>query len=379
MKKFGLVAVLLIAMLNILGAQEKYELTEVDIFSLEKPPLGSEVSVLGVSLGDSMDAVVKMFNKKEKDAKKYKMGFSFDVEDSMRIHFTPAKVVESMTVNPGLVSRLKGKTGEFFSTQSVARMMALLEGFGKPDYVAHKEIATVVMHQVYYLDGFSFQFVSGEMAMSIASKEHILLEAKMFEAEKVEKTEETVVAKDASRPPISTVGFRKALWGMSKEQVQGGESSKLEGEQKLSGEMLGLEVLMYGSSLAGLDCLIVYYFADNMLTKGRYIIREQHSNKTQFVHDYNNVKRQLTQKYGTPTADETLWLDDLYQDDPDDYGLAVSIGHLRYWVEWKPIETFIQAVLSGDNYDISFWIEYVAEGFKEFEAKIRKKAQEDIW
>ena len=65
MKKFGLVAILLIAMLNILGAQEKYELTEVDIFGLERPLLGIEVIVLRISLGDSMDAVLKKLNKKE--------------------------------------------------------------------------------------------------------------------------------------------------------------------------------------------------------------------------------------------------------------------------------------------------------------------------
>jgi len=379
MKKLCLLAIFLVACINILGAQEKYELTEVDIFSLEKPPLGSEVSVLGVSLGDSMDAVLKMFNKKEKDAKKYKMGFYVDVEDSMRIHFTPAKVVESMTVNPGLVSRLKGKTGEFFSTPSVARMMALLEGFGKPDYVAHNEIATVVMHQVYYLDGFSFQFVSGEMAMSIASKERILLGAKMFEAEKVEKTEETVVAKNASRPPISTVGFRETLWGMTRDQVREVEASEFIKEEKGAGDLKGLEVLYYKSNVGSLDARIIYYFAENLLTRARYLIMEEHTNKNLYIDDFKSIKSQITQKYGTQSRDDEIWSNDLYKDDQSEYGTAISVGHLMYVAEWYPPETTIQMLLRGDNYRISFWIEYTGDDFMEFEKRTRKKAQKEIW
>lgn len=378
MKKFGLVAILVIAMLNIFGAQEKYELTEVDIFSLGRPVLGIEVSVLGISLGDSMEAVLKKLNKKKKDLEKYKMGYYIDVEDSMRIHFSlGTKLVTEVTVWAGLASKLKGKTVKYFDLSSSETMKSFVEAsFGKPDYVYHKAIAHLVLHYTYYLDGFSFAFDAGEMKLAILDKDRLLSKVKLFGAQKVEEAEEGV---EVSIPKISTTGFRKVLWGMSPKQAKEIETAEFVKEEKGGGAIKGLNLLVYKDNIVGLDCFIAYYFAEDKLTRGRYIVLEEHSNKNLYISDFKDIKNQLTKKYGKPKNDEAIWLDDLYKDDPSDYGLAISLGDLRYLAEWDSPETEIQLVLHGDNYKISFWVEYKGKAFKGLEKKVIEKAKKDIW
>jgi len=378
MKKFGLVAILLIAMLNILGAQEKYELTEVDIFSLERPFLGIEVSVLGISLGDSMDAVLKKLNKKKKDLEKYKMGYYIDFEDSMRIHFSlDTKLVIEVTVKAGFASNLKGKTVEYFDLSSLERMKSFVEeSFGKPDYVYHKAVAGLVIHDTFYLDGFSFWFAPGEMKLAISDKDRLLSMVEIFGAKRVEKAEGTI---EVSRPKISTTGFRKVLWGMSAEQAKEIETAEFVKKEKGGGDFKGLDILIYTTNISGLDCTVVYYFADNMLTRARYLITEEHTNKNLYIEDFLKIKNQLVEKYGSPDKDDTIWSDDLYKDDPSEHGMALSVGHLMYVAEWYLPETIIQLLLKGDNYSVTLWVEYVGADFREFEKMVRKKAQEDIW
>ena len=106
---------------------------------------------------------------------------------------------------------------------------------------------------------------------------------------------------------------------------------------------------------------------------------EKHSNKTLYISDFKDINNQLSKKYGKPKKDEIIWLDDLYKDDPSDYGLAISIGHVRYLAEWDLSESEIQSVLQGDNYEINFWVEYKGKAFKELEEKVIEKAKKDIW
>jgi hypothetical protein len=52
---------------------------------------------------------------------------------------------------------------------------------------------------------------------------------------------------------------------------------------------------------------------------------------------------------------------------------------LSYMVEWDLQDTEIECVLFGDNYKISFWIEYVGKAFKELEKKAIEEAKKNIW
>lgn len=362
--------------LSLLIWAQPYEITEVDIFSLGKLPSGIEVSVQGVSIGDSMEMVLKKFKKKQKHVKtRGAGGFMLDVvEEAFRVFFTDNHVVSHMVLWVDFKGNLKGKTAEYFDLLSDGRMKSFLEGyFGKPDYV-YQSTSGFEMYNMYYLNGFVFmRFLSNPQIM-IGTEESVLSDVERWGAKKVGEAE-----KEIPRPKMSTVGFRETLWGMSKEQVKKVETSWFIKEEKGGGDFKGLDVLYYKTEVGSLEAVIICYFAENLLTRARYQITEEHASSNLYIDDFKNIKSQLTQKYGAPARDDAIWSNDLYKDEPSEYGMAVSVGHLMYVAEWYLPETSIQLLLRGDNYKITLSVEYTGDNFGEFEKKVRERAKKDIW
>lgn len=188
--------------------------------------------------------------------------------------------------------------------------------------------------------------------------------------EKNTKTEKSIVLKS---------GFREASWGMTQEQVKKLETSEF--FQKQYSKSTGLNILAYKGQAGELECLIAYYFAENQLVEGRYLFIEKHSNDNLYIDDFKKVKISLIEKYGKPTNDNIIWRNDLYKDDPEDWGLAISIGHLAYEAVWKSSKTQISLQLLGDNYKISHRLGYKSE-IEEHRKLIKKaaeKAKKAIW
>jgi len=161
--------------------------------------------------------------------------------------------------------------------------------------------------------------------------------------------------------------FRKVNWGMSKSEVKQVETSELVQEETNS--------LAYRTDLAGFNALAGYIFAGDKLTRGKYVLLEDHSNKNDFISDYKKLKELLTKKYGNPDKDETIWKNDLYKDDYEDWGTAISIGHLIYYSTWKTERTELTLYLSGENYSISTVIEYQSVKLGDVETELREKEQ----
>ena len=157
--------------------------------------------------------------------------------------------------------------------------------------------------------------------------------------------------------------FRKTTWGMSREQGKDTEAKEIG----------------YEGSILGLDCWIAYIFAEEKLVRANYSIDGEHSNKNVYIEDYYTLKTALSKKYGEPLEFEEVWKNDLYEDDPEDWGLAISIGHLTYMAEWKTLQTSIILSLSGDNYEINFQIQYRSKELGELEDREKeRKALEDL-
>ncbi len=145
--------------------------------------------------------------------------------------------------------------------------------------------------------------------------------------------------------------FRKATWGMSKEQVKLSEDIEPVLEEEYA--------LMYNTSVSNMECRIVYLFLDYLLlTSGSYTFVEKHSDEINYIMDYNDVKDRLVEKYGTPKSTDVNWSNDLYQDEPEHHGLAVCLGHLAFMSTWETDSTDIVLSLSGDYYDISHRVSY---------------------
>jgi len=165
--------------------------------------------------------------------------------------------------------------------------------------------------------------------------------------------------------------FRRTSWGMTREQVKAVESSKLIKEDEHG--------LFYSSELSGFgEVLIGYIFAEGKLVRTSYISQVRHTNSNAFIEDFTKIKSMLTEKYGRPESDDVVWLDNLYKDDPDNWGMAVSAGHLVYDTVWKTKTTKILEKLKGDNFDVTLIVQYTSlelAGLEEAKDKEKKKSE----
>ena len=167
----------------------------------------------------------------------------------------------------------------------------------------------------------------------------------------------------------STITFRGYDWGTSKEEIMKNEiTSDMVADVDYLEEDDGL--LINGQSVAGLDALVLYNFTDNGLDSGVYSITEKHTNKTDYYRDYEDLVKKYTDKYGTPVIDQAQWKDDLYKDDPDDWGMAVAVGDVTFVSKWEKADGSTTGImLKGDNYEINLAIIYQSPDYEYKENK----------
>lgn len=159
--------------------------------------------------------------------------------------------------------------------------------------------------------------------------------------------------------------FRSTEWGMTRETVRSTEEATLLGESELG--------LLYSGDIAGLECRIVYYFAEDRLFQACYSVIQEHSNRNDYLDDYTNLKELLTKKYGEPQVDETRWKNTLFQDHMSEWGTAVSMGHLVYYCIWDSEDTEISLSLAGDNFNIIHFVIYKSKTLSREQDEIREK------
>lgn len=150
----------------------------------------------------------------------------------------------------------------------------------------------------------------------------------------------------------SAADFRSADFGMSVEQVKATEPN-IEWLDDGTNERIGFE-----TSINGLAAVAVYEFDDGRFTAAMYDIVQEHTNNTLFVNDFRGLAELLEEKYGAPSEDQTLWRDDLYRDQPSDWGTAVAVGHLVMFKSWVTERVEINLYLAGDNFAIDLQILY---------------------
>jgi len=156
--------------------------------------------------------------------------------------------------------------------------------------------------------------------------------------------------------------FRKAFWGMSQEEVK-----KLESEKPIDENS---ERLTYKDNLFGIDCSVAYLFVKDKFYKGIYVFSEPmnvHSREMDYLNDYDNIKSKLKEKYGKPKNNRTTWKHNLYKDEPADWGIAVSIGHLVKWCDWDKPGVIIRLLLFGENHKIGLTLGYEHPDFEKIQ------------
>lgn len=161
--------------------------------------------------------------------------------------------------------------------------------------------------------------------------------------------------------------FRNTRWGMSLEEVK--VSEPLEPAQT-AGDMIG-----YKTKVLQKDVLLAYIFADKKLVRAKYVLAERHSNKTDFIQDYKDFKKILTEKYGKPKREDVVWKDDFYKSDPSHWGMAVATGRLSYFSTWETSDSEIICALYGDNFNITCGVEYTSKSLRQIEKNIQQKKE----
>ncbi len=160
--------------------------------------------------------------------------------------------------------------------------------------------------------------------------------------------------------------FRQTTWGMTKRQVKRKEKGKIVNESN--------EFIAYQGTISDLDCNIFYIFVQNKLVQAQYVITKTHSNQNDYILDYDSLKEILTKKYGKPTEDDTIWRNDVFNKDNNQWwGLAVSLGALIYVAEWETPNTCIALDLRGENYDIKLIIRYWSKKLEKLGEKAKEK------
>ena len=137
---------------------------------------------------------------------------------------------------------------------------------------------------------------------------------------------------------------------MSIEEVKNSE------ELKVAQEDNGF--IGYKTRVIDKDVLLAYIFVHNKLVRAKYLLAEPHTNRNDYLIDYSDFNSILTKKYGNPDEDKTIWRDDLYQDNPSEYGTAVGVGHLLKYSKWQTPFTNITTILMGENFDVTVAVEF---------------------
>jgi hypothetical protein len=170
----------------------------------------------------------------------------------------------------------------------------------------------------------------------------------------------------ASDPPPD---FRQVRWGMTPTQVKASEKIKPDGENA--------DGIVYPVQIAGLDASLFYRFVQSTLVDAHYGFLVRHTNGGAYLDDFDGVKKLLTEKYGKPVLDDQVWENDLYKDDPQNWGTALAVGHLHCRARWETPTTIISEVIWGDNFEIHFAVMYQGKAFLTLAAAADKDKDKD--
>lgn len=132
-------------------------------------------------------------------------------------------------------------------------------------------------------------------------------------------------------------------WGSSPKTLRDQVTGEIERDER--------EALVVARQFADHGVLEGYDFHEGSLIAGQYLVLQRPVNGlNEFIDYYQALKTSLTDTYGHPTEDQSIWSNDLYQPLPDYWGIAVQMGHLRYLATWDTADGIITIELTGNHH-----------------------------
>jgi len=177
---------------------------------------------------------------------------------------------------------------------------------------------------------------------------------------------------DVGKEDKSKTHFRNVRWGMSQEEVKQAEGN----EKEWLAVVKDKSIIGYKSKISGIDAFTGFVFVNEKLVRASYLYTPEYINKNNYLIDYEIIKKIMIKKHGKPIENETVWQNDLYKKKPEDYGTAISIGHLILYSKWEKEDTNISLFISGEKFKIRHKLEYASKSLHDLE-KRKNEEQED--
>jgi len=150
--------------------------------------------------------------------------------------------------------------------------------------------------------------------------------------------------------------FRNAKWSFTRLEVKKSEKAELFKDTE--------QLIVYKDAYSGFPVGIQYVFDNNRLYRCLYVFSQEHANKNDYIGDLKAIKENLLEQYGTPQSEKVIWKNNLYKDDPENHGLAISIGHLVFFTQWETERTRVILLMNGVDYNVRCLIEYLDKSYQ---------------
>ncbi|MCP5051486.1 MAG: hypothetical protein GY940_30240 [bacterium] len=320
-----------------------YELSEDDILKKGFMVTADNLTIRGITVNTPFPEVLRVFGKTESDVIKRIGFFEIRPEIGFEIWTKDKKNIQRILIRStfkGLTGSLKG----YFTTNSTYKAGAFVERFlGQPAKFKSTDISGIAKGgEFQYKNGFVFDYTE---LVGVPKPSHIF---SIYPNSEI-KPQAKATAKIKPRKTFKT-NFRKAKWGINKAQIK-----ILEGRSPVLDRGFGM---MYKDNLFNWPVNVLYIMSGSQLSAGGYTFEHKHSNKNTYIDDFKKIKRGLIKKYGVPVSDDQVWGNNLYKDNRQSWGMAISAGHMEYVAIWETKDTTIRLRLAGDNYKINIGIYY---------------------
>ncbi|HET9492020.1 MAG TPA: hypothetical protein VFR64_20005 [Methylomirabilota bacterium] len=130
--------------------------------------------------------------------------------------------------------------------------------------------------------------------------------------------------------------------------------------QPLPRKVDGLTLLTSkGARVAGREADLGFFFLDDdRLARVMVRFPKKPAHDSQYITDYEELQKLLTEKYGPPVKERTIWKEDLFRDDRSRWHMAVAAGHLVMGSEYATAGSKITVLLFGREFKITLTLSY---------------------
>lgn len=181
----------------------------------------------------------------------------------------------------------------------------------------------------------------------------ILLSVFIFACQNDNKTTDTTEVPEIDEEAVEKYDFRKANWGMSREEVMATEETEpiIEKENTID----------YSTVLLNMQAQVGYTFKDDELIRAGFFFFGKFEDENEYIEKYNALKEELTKVNGKPVIDTEQMKNPSQNIEPENKGKAVCNGDILYATQWDLPTTDIQLVLRGEDSECNLTILYLSE------------------